>query len=139
MKDYYDILGISKTASLDEIKKAYRKVEIKYHPDKNPDDKSAEEKFKEAAEAYSVLSNSDKKKKYDQLGHQGYQQFGSQGQGFSGGINVHDIFSSVFGGGRSNPFSGFFEDFSAIKTACSETAVGSATDASLISNLSGIS
>ena len=108
MRDYYDILGVSKTASSDEIKKAYRKVAIKYHPDKNPDNKSAEEKFKEAAEAYSVLSDPDKKNKYDQLGHQGYQQFGSQGQGFSGaGINVEDIFNSVFGG-RSNPFSDFF-------------------------------
>jgi len=72
---------------------------MKYHPDKNPDDKQAEEKFKEAAEAYSVLSDSDKKNRYDQMGHQQYQQFGSSGQGFSGGINVEDIFNSVFGGG----------------------------------------
>ncbi len=107
MRDYYDILGVSKSSSSDEIKKAYRKVAIKYHPDKNPDDKAAEEKFKEAAEAYSVLSDSDKRKKYDQLGHQRYQQFGSQGQGFQGGINVEDIFNSVFGG-RNNPFSDFF-------------------------------
>ena len=99
MRDYYDILGISKNADANEIKKAYRKVAMKYHPDKNPDDKSAEEKFKEAAEAYSVLSDADKKNKYDQLGHQQYQQFGSQSQGFSGGINVEDIFNSVFGGG----------------------------------------
>ena len=99
MRDYYEILGISKNADSNEIKKAYRKVAMKYHPDKNPDDKSAEEKFKEAAEAYSVLSNEDKKNRYDQLGHQQYQQFGSQGQGFSGGINVEDIFNSVFGGG----------------------------------------
>ena len=108
MRDYYDILGVSKSASADEIKKAYRKVAIKYHPDKNPDNKPAEEKFKEAAEAYSVLSDSDKKNKYDQLGHQGYQQFGSQGQGFSGGINVEDIFNGVFSGGGSSPFSDFF-------------------------------
>ena len=107
MRDYYDILGVSKTSSSDEIKKAYRKVAIKYHPDKNPDDKAAEEKFKEAAEAYSVLSDSDKRNQYDQLGHQRYQQFGSQGQGFQGGINVEDIFNSVFGG-RNNPFSDFF-------------------------------
>ena len=106
MRDYYDILGVSKTANSDEIKKAYRKVAIKYHPDKNPDNKSAEEKFKEAAAAYSVLSDSDKRNKYDQLGHQGYEQFGSQGQGFSGGINVEDIFNSVFGG--SSPFGDFF-------------------------------
>ena len=100
MRDYYEILGVSKNADANQIKKAYRKVAMKYHPDKNPDDKSAEEKFKEAAEAYAVLSDQDKKNRYDQLGHQQYQQFGSQqGQGFSGGINVEDIFNSVFGGG----------------------------------------
>ena len=99
MRDYYEILGVSKNADANEIKKAYRKVAMKYHPDKNPNDKSAEEKFKEAAEAYAVLSDEDKKNRYDQLGHQQYQQFGSQqGQGFSGGINVEDIFNSVFGG-----------------------------------------
>ena len=76
MNDYYDVLGVSKQASNSDIKSAYRKVAMKYHPDKNPDNKSAEEKFKEAAEAYSVLSDPDKKNKYDQLGHQGYQQFG---------------------------------------------------------------
>ena len=99
MQDYYDILNVSKDASSGEIKKAYRKVAMKFHPDKNPDDKQAEEKFKEAAEAYSVLSDADKKNRYDQMGHQQYQQFGSSGQGFSGGINVEDIFNSVFGGG----------------------------------------
>ena len=99
MRDYYEILSVSKNADANEIKKAYRKVAMKYHPDKNPDDKAAEEKFKEAAEAYSVLSDEDKKNRYDQLGHQQYQQFGSQSQGFSGGINVEDIFNSVFGGG----------------------------------------
>ena len=99
MRDYYDILNVSKDASSGEIKKAYRKVAMKFHPDKNPDDKQAEEKFKEAAEAYSVLSDADKKNRYDQMGHQQYQQFGSSGQGFSGGINVEDIFNSVFGGG----------------------------------------
>lgn len=68
-RDYYDILGINKAASASEIKKAYRKKAIKYHPDKNPDDKNAEEKFKEAAEAYDVLSSNDKKQRYDQFGH----------------------------------------------------------------------
>ena len=101
MRDYYEILGVSKTASEGEIKKAYRKVAMKYHPDKNPDNKDAEEKFKEAAEAYAVLSDKDKKDRYDQLGHQQYQQFDSQGGGgFSGGgINPEDIFNNLFGGG----------------------------------------
>ena len=70
-RDYYDILGVSRNASADEIKKAYRKLAIKYHPDKNPDDKDAEEKFKEAAEAYDALSNPEKKQRYDQFGHAG--------------------------------------------------------------------
>ncbi len=68
-RDYYDILGVPKSASADELKKAYRKLAIKYHPDKNPGDKEAEEKFKEAAEAYDVLSNPEKKSRYDQFGH----------------------------------------------------------------------
>ena len=68
-RDYYEVLGVQKGASADEIKKAYRKLAIKYHPDKNPGDKEAEEKFKEAAEAYEVLSNDDKRAKYDQFGH----------------------------------------------------------------------
>ncbi|MGC6413635.1 MAG: molecular chaperone DnaJ [Bacteroidia bacterium] len=96
-RDYYDILGISKSASADEIKKAYRKLAIKYHPDKNPDDKEAEEKFKEAAEAYDVLSNQDKKSRYDQFGHAG---MGGQGGFGGGGFSMDDIFSQfgdVFG------------------------------------------
>lgn len=80
-RDYYEILGVSKTAADDEIKKAYRKLAIKYHPDKNPDDPSAEEKFKEAAEAYGVLSDAEKRKRYDQFGHAG---MGGNG-GFGGG------------------------------------------------------
>ena len=104
--DYYDILGVSKTSSKDEIKKAYRKVAMKYHPDRNPDNKEAEEKFKEAAEAYSILSNEEKKSRYDQFGHAGVNQ--GFGGGFSdGGINVEDIFNQVFG---SSGFSGGFGD-----------------------------
>ena len=72
-RDYYEILGVAKSASDDEIKKAYRKLAIKYHPDKNPDDKKAEEKFKEAAEAYEVLSDADKKAQYDRYGHAAFQ------------------------------------------------------------------
>lgn len=78
-RDYYEILGVNKSAGADEIKKAYRKIAIKFHPDKNPDDKGAEDKFKEAAEAYEVLSSSDKKQRYDQFGHAGMN--GGRGQG----------------------------------------------------------
>jgi len=97
-RDYYEILGVTKTASADEIKKAYRKVAMQFHPDRNPGDKSAEEKFKEAAEAYEVLSDADKKAQYDRYGHAGVS---SNGRGFSGGgMNMEDIFSQfgdVFG------------------------------------------
>ena len=82
-RDYYEILGVSKSSSEDEIKKAYRKMAVKYHPDKNPDNKEAEDKFKEAAEAYEVLSNSQKKSQYDRFGHAGMG--GAAGGGFSGG------------------------------------------------------
>lgn len=97
-RDYYDILGISKSASPEEIKKAYRKMALKYHPDKNPGDKESEEKFKEAAEAYEVLSDPQKKARYDQFGHAGME--GSGGFG-GGGMNMEDIFShfgDIFGG-----------------------------------------
>lgn len=101
--DYYEILGISKGASDSEIKKAYRKMAIKYHPDKNPDNTEAEEKFKLAAEAYEVLSNADKKARYDQFGHQAFDGSGGfGGGGFGGGMNMDDIFSQfgdIFGGG----------------------------------------
>ena len=105
-RDYYEVLGVSKSASEAEIKKAYRKKAIKFHPDKNPDDKSAEDKFKEAAEAYEILSHADKKQRYDQFGHQGVG--GAAGGGFGGGgfggggMNMDDIFSQfgdIFGGG----------------------------------------
>ena len=106
-EDYYKTLGISKGASAAEIKKAYRKMAIKYHPDKNPDDKAAEEKFKEAAEAYDVLSNPDKKSRYDQFGHQAFQ---GGGGGFGGGMNMDDIFSQfgdIFGSSGFGGFGGF--------------------------------
>ena len=92
-RDYYEVLGVSKNATADEIKKAYRKAAIKYHPDKNPGDKDAEEKFKEAAEAYDVLSNPDKKARYDQFGHAGMEGgFGGAGGagGFGGGFTMDD-------------------------------------------------
>lgn len=98
-RDYYEILGVTKSASEEEIKKAYRKLAIKYHPDKNPDDKSAEEKFKEAAEAYEVLSDSEKRQRYNQFGHAGVG--GASGGFGGGGMNMDDIFSQfgdIFGG-----------------------------------------
>ncbi|MEE2953644.1 MAG: molecular chaperone DnaJ [Bacteroidota bacterium] len=107
-RDYYEILGVSKSASKKELKNAYRKLAIKYHPDKNPDDKTAEEKFKEAAEAYDVLNNDEKRQRYDQFGHAGMR--GSSGGGFGGGMSMDDIFSQfgdIFGGGGS-PFESFF-------------------------------
>lgn len=107
-RDYYDILDVSKSASADEIKKAYRKKAIQYHPDKNPGDKEAEEKFKEAAEAYEVLSDSQKKQRYDQFGHAGMGGAASGGFG-GGGMSMEDIFAS-FGdifGGHFGGFSGF--------------------------------
>lgn len=110
-KDFYEILGITKSADAAEIKKAYRKKAIEYHPDKNPGDKEAEEKFKLAAEAYEVLSDPQKKAKYDQYGHQAFDGAGGFGGGH-GGMNMDDIFSqfgdifgSAFGGGGG--FSGF--------------------------------
>lgn len=109
-KDYYEILGISKTASQDEIKKAYRKVAMQYHPDRNPGDKTAEEKFKEAAEAYEILSDADKRAQYDRFGHQAFSPGRGGGGGFSsGGMNMDDIFSQ-FGDifGDDSPFGSFF-------------------------------
>ena len=108
-RDYYEILGIAKGAAATEIKKAYRKKAIQYHPDKNPDDKEAEAKFKEAAEAYEVLSDADKKARYDQFGHQAFEGAGGFG---GGGMNMDDIFShfgDIFGGhfGGGGGFSGF--------------------------------
>ena len=111
-RDYYDILGVQRNANADEIKKAYRKMAIKYHPDKNPGDKQAEESFKEAASAYEVLSNADKKKRYDQYGHAA-NAGSAAGGGYGGGsMNMDDIFSQfgdVFGGGGGgSPFDSFF-------------------------------
>lgn len=106
-RDYYEVLGVSKSASAEEIKKAYRKKALQYHPDKNPGDKEAEEKFKEAAEAYEVLRNPEKKQRYDQFGHAGMSGAGS---GFGGGFSdIEDIFSA-FGdifGGHFGGFGGF--------------------------------
>ncbi len=101
-RDYYEILGVSRTATLEEIKKAYRKLALKYHPDRNPGDKEAEEKFKEAAEAYEVLKDHEKRRLYDMYGHQGLN-----GNGFSGFSQTEDIFSA---------FNDLFEDFFGFST-----------------------
>ncbi len=107
-RDYYQILGVEKNATDAEIKKAYRKVAIQFHPDKNPDNPEAEEKFKEAAEAYEILSNADKRARYDRFGHEGNR--GAGGGGSHGGMDMDDIFSQfgdIFGGGGS-PFGDMF-------------------------------
>ena len=105
-RDYYEILGVPRDADLVVVKKAYRKLALQYHPDKNPGDKEAEEKFKEAAEAYEVLSDADKKARYDRYGHAGVGQSG----GFTGGMTMDDIFQQfgdIFGDSGS-PFESFF-------------------------------
>ncbi|MBM3263275.1 MAG: DnaJ domain-containing protein, partial [candidate division Zixibacteria bacterium] len=102
-RDYYEILGLNRSASEDEIKSAYRKMAKQYHPDRNPGDKKAEEKFKEAAEAYEVLSDGDKRSRYDRFGHQGVaSDFGSGGfqwSNFSHAGDFEDILGNLFGGG----------------------------------------
>jgi len=105
-RDYYDVLGISKSSSSEEIKSAYRKLAIKYHPDKNPDNKSAEDKFKEASEAYGVLSDKSKRENYDNFGHAAFENGGGRQGGFGGfsGADFSDIFEDFFGdfGGRTS-------------------------------------
>ncbi len=108
-RDYYEVLGVDRKSPVEEIKKSYRKLAIKFHPDKNPDDPSAEDKFKEAAEAYSILSDDSKRQRYDQFGHQGMGGGGGAG-GFAGGFTMEDIFSQfgdVFGG-EGSPFGDMF-------------------------------
>ncbi len=108
-RDYYEVLEVSRNASEVEIKKAYRKKALKYHPDKNPNDPTAEDKFKEAAEAYEVLRDPNKRSRYDQFGHAGLKG-AANGSGFGGGMSMEDIFSQfgdIFGGAFGGGFSGF--------------------------------
>src|ERR1035437_3810770 len=107
-RDYYEILGVERNASKDELKKAYRKLAMQYHPDRNPDNKDAEEKFKEAAEAYEVLTNEDKKARYDKFGHEGVRGSSFGSQGFSDVNDIFSHFSDIFGGmGGSTIFADF--------------------------------
>ncbi len=104
-RDYYEVLGVEKTASKDELKKAYRKLAMQYHPDRNPEDKDAEERFKEAAEAYEILSHDEKRANYDRFGHAGMR--GGQ-EGFSDINDIFSHFSDIFGGGGGSIFDDFF-------------------------------
>ncbi|MFZ2278708.1 MAG: DnaJ domain-containing protein, partial [Prosthecobacter sp.] len=105
-RDYYEVLGVSRDVSAEELKKAYRKLAVKFHPDKNPDDKSAEGKFKEVGEAYDVLSDEQKRAAYDRYGHAAFA--GGMGGPSAGGHDPFDIFREVFGGGGGG---GIFEQF----------------------------
>src|ERR671918_1219337 len=104
-RDYYEVLGVNKDAAEDDIKKAYRKLAMKYHPDRNPDNPKAEEHFKEAKEAYEVLSDPQKRAAYDQFGHAGVDPQSGAGAGGMGGFGdiFSDIFGEIFGGGRGGP------------------------------------
>lgn len=104
-RDYYDILGVDRNATKDDLKKAYRKLAMQYHPDRNPDNKEAEDKFKEAAEAYEILNDDDKKVRYDRFGHEGVKGNGYGSQGFSDVNDIFSHFSDIFGGGS------IFDDF----------------------------
>ena len=123
-RDYYEILGVCKSCTADEIKKAYRKVAMQYHPDRNPGDKAAEEKFKEAAEAYEILSDTDKRAQYDRYGHAGVSSNGRWTSG--GGMNMEDIFSQfgdIFG---DDIFGNFFGGDSSVEVAGSGQEVSEA-------------
>ena len=129
-RDYYEVLGIDRNASASEIKKAYRKLAKKYHPDTNPGDKEAEAKFKEVTEAYEILSDSEKKAQYDQYGHAAFEQGagGFNGGGFGGfdfggdmGDIFGDIFGNMFGGGKKSRFTGgFHQDVCSVEEAVAE-------------------
>ena len=106
MKDFYQILGVSRDASDSEIKKAYRKLAVQYHPDKNPGNQEAEERFKEISAAFDILKDPDKRAKYDQFGHDAFR-----GGSAAGGVDPFDLFRDAFGGGGGGGFGSIFEDF----------------------------
>ena len=110
MRDYYDVLGVSREATSEEVKKAYRKKALRNHPDRNPGDKEAEARFKEAAEAYEVLSDSDKRARYDRYGHQGVRG-GPGGTGFNDISDIFSAFSEIFGGAHESGGGGMFGEF----------------------------
>ncbi len=110
-RDYYEVLGVGKDAGEGDIKKAYRKLAMKYHPDRNPDDKEAEEKFKEAAEAYEVLSDQEKRSRYDQYGHAGVDGMGHAGGGFGSMDDIFSAFGDIFGGGGGGGGGSIFDSF----------------------------
>ena len=110
-RDYYEVLGVSKSNSADEIKKAYRKLALKYHPDRNKGDKASESKFKEASEAYHVLSDKGRRANYDQFGHAAFD--GASGRGGFSNFDFSNIFSDIFGGG-GDPFDDLFEKVAVI-------------------------
>lgn len=118
-RDYYEILGVAKNASAEEVKKAYRKVAMQFHPDRNPGNKEAEDKFKEAAEAYEVLNDADKRSQYDRFGHNAFGNGRGNGYG-SGGMNMDDIFSQfgdIFGDSGFGSFLGATQEDPAVAAA----------------------
>ena len=127
-RDYYEVLGVDKSADDATLKKAYRKLAKKYHPDVNPGDKEAEAKFKEATEAYTILSDPEKRKQYDQFGHAAFENGGGGAGGGFGGFDFNgadmgdifgDIFGDLFGGGEDHDSSGYeFDVFSGVEHFC---------------------
>jgi molecular chaperone DnaJ len=138
-RDYYEILGVDKGASKEDIKKAYRKLAVKFHPDKNPDDKGAEEKFKEATEAYEVLGDDQRRKMYDQFGHEGVAAGAGGFQGFRSTSDFEDLFggfSDIFGSDFFESFFGFGDIFGRTRTGARRERAARGSDMRYDVNLS---